>query len=69
MAQFDLDSQTFAMTVGVGFQDLTVIRDALQLAVSDAKTSPEPNITERLNAIQSAAEALGIHENIDWSTE
>ena len=69
MPRIDLDTQTFEMTAKLGFEDLRIIRDGLQHVINDAKTSPEGGLPERLAAIQNAADAMGLYENLDWSAE
>ena len=67
--RINLDDNTFTIEAAVGFEDLKIVRDGLQALINDAKTSPEPNITERVNAIVGTAEALGLADNLDLDAE
>ena len=69
MIKFNLEDGTFEHSINVSIEDLRNLRDGLQLKVDEATTSPEPNITERLNSIRTTAEALGIEDNINWSAD
>jgi len=67
--RINLEDKTFSLESTVSFDDLTIIRDGLQALVNDAKTSPDTDITGRVNAIISAAEAIGVADNLDLDAE
>ena len=69
MLKINLDDGTFEHTINPSIENLRVMRDALQLSINEAATSPEPNLPERLNRIQSAAECLGIHDNLNFDAD
>ena len=69
MRDINLDDETFEVVSNVGFKNVRHVRDGLQVLVSEALTSPEPDITGRIDELRATAKAYHVEGYINWTAD